>query len=344
MVAKALGNFIGTFLEYDDHVYVDAHEHIMRFRVKLDVRRALKREKKIKRPGENSFTCYFKYEKLPTFCYICGLIGHVERNCEVHFQKEEHEIERLWDERLRAPQLNKRPKAVSRFLVEEVNSEGRRTLADGHIGGVGRRLFGEASFKMAPCIRQLHANLGAGFADPMARLVDVNQVALEKEEELSVSLDKKRREGGKWGRKQRVEVRDRGDAGESHKETYYGKSSPKTLELGRPGKHQDLPIVMIILSWNCQGLGQPRAIQVVGELVKPYRPDVVILIETFVDRQRIELVRRSISFEGCFAVDNNGHSRGGLAVLWRENDVVDIKAYSSNYIDTELVDENQQRR
>ncbi|CAN1822995.1 hypothetical protein LINPERHAP1_LOCUS30186 [Linum perenne] len=182
----------------------------MWFRVKLDVRRALKREKKIKRPGGNSFTCYFKYEKLPTFCYICGLIDHVERNCEVCFQKEEHEIERLWDERIRAPQLNKRPKAVSRFLVEEVNSEGGRTSADGQIGGVGRRLFGEASSTMALCIRQLQANLGVGFADPMARLVDVNQVALEEEEEWSVSLDKKRRRaengGGSGGRKMGAEA------------------------------------------------------------------------------------------------------------------------------------------
>ncbi|CAN1849507.1 hypothetical protein LINPERHAP1_LOCUS39393 [Linum perenne] len=127
----------------------------MRFRVKVDVRKALKREKKIKRPGGNNFTCFFKYEKLPTFCYICGLIGHVERNCEVHFHKEEHEIERLWDERLRVLQLNKRPKTVSRFLVEEVNSEGGRTSADGQIRGAGKRLFGEASSTMAPSIRQL---------------------------------------------------------------------------------------------------------------------------------------------------------------------------------------------
>ncbi|CAN1852160.1 hypothetical protein LINPERHAP1_LOCUS40528 [Linum perenne] len=75
----------------------------MWFRTRLDVRKALKREKKIKRPGGNSFTCYFEYEKLPSFCYICGLIGHVERNCEIRFQKEEHEIERKWDGELRAP-------------------------------------------------------------------------------------------------------------------------------------------------------------------------------------------------------------------------------------------------
>ncbi|CAN1795371.1 Cleavage and polyadenylation specificity factor subunit 6 [Linum perenne] len=198
-VAKALGSYIGTFLEYDDHIYVDAQEHVLRFRVRLDVRKALKREKKIKRPGGNSFTCYFKYEKLPTFCYICGLIGHVERNCEVRFHKEEHEIERLWDATLRAPQLNKRPKAVSRFLVEEGNSEGERVAPGDHVRGAGRRLFGEASSRLAPSFRQLQPNLGAGYVDPMERMIDVNQVTREEEEEMSIFLDKKRRRAENGG-------------------------------------------------------------------------------------------------------------------------------------------------
>ncbi|CAN1848530.1 hypothetical protein LINPERHAP1_LOCUS38966 [Linum perenne] len=71
---------------------------------------------------------------------------------------------------------------------------------------------------------------------------------------------------------------------------------------------------MIVLCWNCRGLGQPQEVRVVDELVRAHRPDVVILIETLCSKQRIKEVRRKLKFEGCFAVDVEGHN-GGLGVF-----------------------------
>lgn len=85
-VGEALGGFIGMFFDYDETTYGTGSNQYMRVRVRMDVRKPLKREKKIKRPGEQPVTCSFKYEKLPTFCFICGVIGHVERNCEIRFR------------------------------------------------------------------------------------------------------------------------------------------------------------------------------------------------------------------------------------------------------------------
>ncbi|CAN0885533.1 hypothetical protein LINGRAHAP2_LOCUS15138 [Linum grandiflorum] len=74
---------------------------------------------------------------------------------------------------------------------------------------------------------------------------------------------------------------------------------------------------MIIMSWNCRGMVQPRAVRVLGELVKTHRPGVVILLETFANKSRMEEVRVDLKFEGCFAVDVMGHS-GGICILWKE--------------------------
>lgn len=46
-----------------------------------------------------------------------------------------------------------------------------------------------------------------------------------------------------------------------------------------------LPKPMIVLSWNCRGLGYPQSVPALRELVKAHKPDVVFLFETFVSRQ-----------------------------------------------------------
>ncbi|CAN0858065.1 hypothetical protein LINGRAHAP2_LOCUS7059 [Linum grandiflorum] len=65
---------------------------------------------------------------------------------------------------------------------------------------------------------------------------------------------------------------------------------------------------MIIMSWNCRGMGQPRAVQVLGELIQTHRPGIVILLETFANKSRMETIRRKVKMEGCFAIDAEGHS------------------------------------
>ncbi|CAN0866812.1 hypothetical protein LINGRAHAP2_LOCUS9380 [Linum grandiflorum] len=74
----------------------------MRVRVHMNVLEPLKIEKKVKEQGGDWHICSFKYEKLPTFCYTCGCIGHVDRNCEIHFLTSEAGIVKFWDSSLRA--------------------------------------------------------------------------------------------------------------------------------------------------------------------------------------------------------------------------------------------------
>ncbi|CAN1316778.1 hypothetical protein LINPERPRIM_LOCUS30193 [Linum perenne] len=50
----------------------------MRLRVSIDIRQPPKREKKTSVNGGEGVTGIFRYERLPTFCFICGQIGHID--------------------------------------------------------------------------------------------------------------------------------------------------------------------------------------------------------------------------------------------------------------------------
>lgn len=70
---------------------------------------------------------------------------------------------------------------------------------------------------------------------------------------------------------------------------------------------------MKIMIWNCRGLGNPRAIPILIELLRAHRPDVVFLFETLVCSARIEVIKARIGFESFFYVNCNGHNGGVCA-------------------------------
>ncbi|CAN0846300.1 hypothetical protein LINGRAHAP2_LOCUS4381 [Linum grandiflorum] len=94
---------------------------------------------------------------------------------------------------------------------------------------------------------------------------------------------------------------------------------------------------MIILSWNCQGLGRSRAVTVLSELVNTHRPGVVILLETLVNKSTMEEIRVELNFGGCFVVDAVGHS-GGVCILWQEADEVRVLEFGRTLITVELTE------
>ncbi|CAN1137899.1 hypothetical protein LINPERHAP2_LOCUS10349 [Linum perenne] len=194
LVGKALGNFLGHFVAYDEYNKYSAERSYMRIRVKLDVRRALKREKEVKKPSR-TITVEFKYERLPTFCYLCGRIGHIDRFCELRFRIPESEIVLLWGEDMRASSRRMKPEVYSPWLKSPVIA-GKE--------GVGRsrgsRGLGWGAGRSRPAnIQALAVNFRASpeFKDKLVPLVDAGAVGGEKA--IEVGEERKRRRGSESG-------------------------------------------------------------------------------------------------------------------------------------------------
>lgn len=73
-----------------------------------------------------------------------------------------------------------------------------------------------------------------------------------------------------------------------------------------------------ILSWNCQGLGNPLTVGRLQELRKRVDPDVIFLLEMknpdVVVLQKVE----SLGYHNHAFVSPHGTASGGLALLWKQ--------------------------
>lgn len=87
-VGQILGNFIGQFVEYDANNNSSSWKSYIRIKVLVDVRKPLKRSKKISKQVGEAKVVKFKYERLGVFCFLCGCIGHNESFCDKIFDLE----------------------------------------------------------------------------------------------------------------------------------------------------------------------------------------------------------------------------------------------------------------
>ncbi|KAJ8765399.1 hypothetical protein K2173_012096 [Erythroxylum novogranatense] len=80
------GNYIGEYLESDSRNFSSIWRDFMRIRVVMDIRQPLKRKLFVKRPQGEKICLDFKYERLNTFCYFCGIVGHTDRFCRLLYE------------------------------------------------------------------------------------------------------------------------------------------------------------------------------------------------------------------------------------------------------------------
>ncbi|WJX41610.1 hypothetical protein P8452_28938 [Trifolium repens] len=122
-MAKKLGNIIGQF-EETDPLERNRTGRFLRLKVLIDLRKPLKRGTVIK-SQDRSLKVYFKYERLPNFCFVCGRIGHQLKECDEAGDLEEAGYEDLEEKELGfGPWLRASPLPKPSFEPRKESSSG----------------------------------------------------------------------------------------------------------------------------------------------------------------------------------------------------------------------------
>ena len=108
-VVRALVGNMGEVLDIEEDVL--GFGKYRRVKVMLDVSRPLRRYRKMKDKWGREFQVDFAYERLPFFCFACGVMGHSEKDC--HVVPEEDKLEKMgWSLALKATPRKGRTKEL----------------------------------------------------------------------------------------------------------------------------------------------------------------------------------------------------------------------------------------
>jgi 14-3-3 protein epsilon len=119
-VGQAIGRFLGELKEYDRRNTV--HSTYMRLKVRIDVNKPLQQSWKVRANEGNYVQIIFKYEKLGTFCYLCGLLGHTDKNCPKLFDMDHDDGTRGWGESIRPLSSRQGTSATNKYIQDPIPS------------------------------------------------------------------------------------------------------------------------------------------------------------------------------------------------------------------------------
>ncbi|CAN0885531.1 Uncharacterized protein At4g02000 [Linum grandiflorum] len=157
-VGRVVGDHVGNFVSMDEEHKFTPEEPYMRLRARMDVSKPLKKEKKIRRPGGDWVIITLKYEKLPTFCFTCGRMGHVDRGYALRFQAGNSDIPQRWSAELRAPPRRKKQIIKSRYLVDDEERDEGLSRGGGHTS----KMVNNKSAQVGTSQRTRQADYGGG--------------------------------------------------------------------------------------------------------------------------------------------------------------------------------------
>jgi exonuclease III len=94
---------------------------------------------------------------------------------------------------------------------------------------------------------------------------------------------------------------------------------------------------MKFLSWNCQGLGNPKTVRILKKLLTSHAPDLAFLMETKLSNSTFSFIKNvsdSYSVNSFNCSTSGGGKAGGIALIWNHSNIsIDILNYDFNYFD-----------
>lgn len=133
-ILKNVGMSFGRYVKSDPLNFDGVWKPFLRIRVAMNVEKHLKRRMKITMEGNNWSWINFKYERLGTFCFVCGILGHSERDCNIVYANPDKVVEKAYGSWLRAPPKNMKINTTSRWLRNTGNGENSWVRKGSHGG------------------------------------------------------------------------------------------------------------------------------------------------------------------------------------------------------------------
>ncbi|XP_023882345.1 uncharacterized protein LOC111994694 [Quercus suber] len=130
---KDIGNKIGNFMEVDKRSWQSDQAKYMRIRVEVQLNKPLRRGGYVTDSVGSKHWVTYKYERLPTFCFFCGKLGHDIKHCKE--TTDWQGAEKQYGDWMRAGWPSKGGKSTS-----QPNRGDGQTKADGGDDGVGNRV------------------------------------------------------------------------------------------------------------------------------------------------------------------------------------------------------------
>uniref|UniRef100_A0A2N9HKV4 CCHC-type domain-containing protein n=1 Tax=Fagus sylvatica TaxID=28930 RepID=A0A2N9HKV4_FAGSY len=296
-VAEGIGRSLGEvdpFLESEGFAGGGSY---VRIRVRLDCSKPLCRSRRVRLGEGRMGWLSFKFERLPIFCYHCGLLTHAIKDCEAWLRQGGGDIEgpHQYGDWLRA-----NAEYVGKTRVVSVKGC-RREPPSG--GGFSR----DMRVTVDPIVPDI---------TPKSR----EQLRENDLEPLSNSNDK----AGKSNHSSDVAVETGGPFStvaqcvERVEQIQVWGSSPEVLAKPKHTKWKKLA---------------REVVKELTDLVRIKDPSAVFIIETWLDEDRLEILRCKLSFANKLVVPRRNRG-GGLVLFWKRDLAMTIKSFSTCHIDT----------
>ena len=89
---------------------------------------------------------------------------------------------------------------------------------------------------------------------------------------------------------------------------------------------------MSCINWNCHGLGQPRVVLELTELVKKKSPSIIFLMETKSKEQYLKKLCSKLKLENVH-IEPRVNASGGLTLYWKNGIDLNVLDSTPTYID-----------